>query len=125
MYKTIEQWKAENPGVADSLTWKTVLTDQVDPGGTLTQRLNERFVIERTSVRVPFLSTQRHEDKFVDVKSAETLAKRVTVTSGYRNPGLGGGPQGFKFWLSLDPCVRDIQAYGRFFRGIHQMGTKK
>ena len=127
IYKTVEQWKTENPEVAKSLSWRSVPVTTTNPDGSRRQVLNERIALDRRTTPTTLLTTQRHQYIFIDVRSREVLAKRVTVSSGYGNPLVGSrdGINAFKFWLSLDPCVTDIESYGTFFAAIHQMGAKR
>lgn len=129
IYKTVERWKVENPGAAESLTWRSIPAagDLARlPDGSQQLRLNERFVLLKTYMRTRFLSTTAVEESFVDVNSGEALAKRISIGSGYGDPLAGGkGWQTFKIWLNLQPCVPEIKAYGDFLRAVHQMGAKQ
>ena len=102
VYKTIDQWKIENPGVMERL----VVQRSIQPTsyGDL-QTLNERFAIE-THRRKPvsFLPTSIAERLLVDRKSGEVLAKGIDVGSGVGYMATGGG---FKFWLNQTPCITE------------------
>ncbi len=101
VYKTLDQWKAENQGVMEGLhqilqpSQKTAYGD-VDV-------MDERFVIE-TQRRKPisFLTTSVTERRIVDSKTGEILEKTVDVGSGVGNMATGGG---VKFWLNQEPCA--------------------
>jgi hypothetical protein len=100
VYKTLDQWKAENPGVMEGLVMK--LSVQATPYGDL-QIMNERFAIEtHRSKPIPFLPTSIAKRLLVDQKTGDVLAKGVDVGSGVGYMATGGG---FKFWLNQEPCI--------------------
>lgn len=100
VYKTLEQWKAENPEVMEGLVMN--LSVQAKPYGDL-QIMNERFAIETHRRKpIPLLSTSIAERLLVDQKTGEVLAKGVDVGSGVGNMVTGGG---LKFWLNQNPCI--------------------
>lgn len=99
-YKTLEQWKAENPGVMEELRQITEPIQATDYGDL--QVLDERFAIEtRRSRPIPFLTTNISERVLIDRKTKSILAKGVDVGSGVGHIATGGG---FKFWLNQEPC---------------------
>lgn len=101
VYKTLEQWKTENPGVMEGLHQILVPNQQL-PNGDLSI-LDERFAIETHRHKpIPFLSTSIAERLLVDRKTGEVLAKGVDVGSGVGYMATGGG---FKFWLNQEPCI--------------------
>ena len=101
VYKTLDQWKAENPGVMVGLH-QTLQPIQQMPYGYL-QIWDERFAIEtHRRMPVPLLSTKVDEELLIDRKTGEVLAKGVNVGSGVGNMMTGGG---FKFWLNQKPCL--------------------
>ena len=108
VYKTPEQWEKENPGVLEALvTTKGVpntFEGSTDDGSyTDTYIINERFRwIVKFSGPHP-LNLWREEQKFVDVKTGEVLAKYVDFsTSQIRRQA---GWSGWKFWLDSPHCA--------------------
>lgn len=102
VYKTLDQWRAENPGVMEDLH-KIRQPIQAVPYGYL-QILDERFAIEtHRTLPVPLLTTKVDEDLLVDRMKGEVLAKGVVVGSGVGSFATGGG---LKFWLNLSPCIQ-------------------
>jgi hypothetical protein len=100
VYKTLDQWKAENPGVMEGLVAQRSV--QATSYGDL-QTLDERFVIETHRSRpIPLFTTNIAERRLVDRKTGEVLAKGVDVGSGVGNMMTGGG---LKFWLNQRPCI--------------------
>lgn len=115
VYKTLDQWKVENPGVMEGLH-QILQPNQRMPYGDLSI-LDERFAIEtHRREPVPLLSTQIAERLLVDRKTGEILAKGVDVGSGYGNLAVGAESlHAYKFWLSIKPCRAD---------GIWNLSTK-
>jgi hypothetical protein len=101
VYKTLGQWKVENPGGMEGLH-QILQPIQRMPYGYM-QILDERFAIEtHRKIPVPLLTTAVDEELLVDRKTKEVLAKGVHVGSGVGYMATGGG---FKFWLNQKPCI--------------------
>lgn len=102
VYKTLEQWKAENTGVLETLTTQRVwpLTKQGDEESySHTEIINQRFNwISKTNRVVPFLSVHRVEHKILDTKNHDVLARAIDVGSYDKSWG------GLKFWTSIQHC---------------------
>lgn len=126
VYKTPEQWKKENPGAAEALSWKETPDYTYLPDGTRRATLNERIVKDVSIHRSVLISTYQQQEKFVDLLSGEIMAKRISIGSGYGNLGVGGNDwRALKFWLSLDSCVPETNRFNKYFNEIQQLGTKK
>jgi hypothetical protein len=85
VYKTPDQWKAENPGVAETLTW-----DDVWPRPKILEgqwkgceRLNERFVSCYHKRDFWPLPVRAPENEIVDTLSGEVLVHSRSVYAGY------------------------------------------
>lgn len=108
VYKTPEQWKAENPGEYENLT--SFVTQNSAPSErdgdmenyTDTYFLNERFnwIIKHNGKYFP--NRWRHEQKLIDTKTGEVLARYVDFSTSQerRQAGLSG----WKFWLYNEHC---------------------
>ena len=105
VYKTLDQWKAENPGVMEKMVAAQPTITHM-PYGDL-RVLDERFAIEtRRGTPIPLLSTKIFEDRLVDRMTGEVLAKGIDIGSGYGELAVGGDSwQVIKFWLKQKPCV--------------------
>jgi hypothetical protein len=102
LYKTLDQWKQENPGVAETLRWKAISYHTSDPDtGMQTYFLNQRFSWEIHQRKLPLLAVAVSEHRLVDRKTTEVLARSVTVGTGYPSPMVGGS---WKTWLRQGPC---------------------
>lgn len=108
VYKTPEQWKAENPGEFENLT--SFVTKNSAPSErdgdmenyTDTYFLNERFnwIIKHNGKLFP--NRWRHEQKIIDTKTNEVLARYIDFSTSQerRQAGLSG----WKFWLYNEHC---------------------
>jgi hypothetical protein len=97
VYKTLEQWKAENPGVMDTFTENKTSPARVgdDENHTDTQTLNQRFRWTTEKRRLVFLlPIYRLERKVVDVKNDEVIARHINFSS-------GKGRDNLKFWMNI------------------------
>jgi len=105
VYKTPDQWKAENPGVAQTLNPVTEIraSYELKDHRGIGDILNERFADESRVFSPPFLPLAVVHDVVVDRKTGEVMARSVTVSSGYGNPARGGR-NSWKFWVGSDTC---------------------
>ena len=110
IYKTVDQWKTENPGVIERLVKnKDVLSTSKSQGNMrnftdtyfLNQRINDVF-----KKNGPLLfNIWRWEQEVVDRKTNEILARSVGFSSGN---GKIGGEMELRFWLHSDSCIGDV-----------------
>lgn len=116
IYKTPEQWKKENPGVAETLTYSKLSQAFSDPkDGTIITSLNERFEDKRSYTHLSFIPVTIFTDVISDRITSELLVKHVTAGTGYGNPMTGSDPRSMKFWLSLGPCEGEaFQLYKQY-----------
>ena len=113
-YKTLEQWKAENPGV-----WETLRPYSRKESQTIGNKEsifngqkysgymeNERFIIYGRGGKIPFLPIRRSEGLFVDDKTQEIIAKSVDFRTGPGNKlALGANTLAdYKMWLNQKTC---------------------
>ena len=119
VYKTLDQWDKENPGVMEGLH-QTVQPSQKTSYGDL-DILDERFAIETHRHQpIPFLTTNIAERRFVDRNTGDILEKAVEVRSGVGNKATGGG---VKFWLNQKPCV--ATEFWKFTAQLEHMRGRK
>ena len=100
VYKTLDQWKQENPGVMLSLMARSsdMKLDTVGYAEThhLNQRLDWVINLHRVSGVLP---VTKREETLVDVKNNEALVRFVDFSSGdQRSTGTT------KFWLVSNDC---------------------
>lgn len=104
VYKTLDQWKAENPGVAETLVLpknRTPQTRWVSNGYMEVHPLNQRFnwVVSGYS-KTFFLHISKREEEITDAKTNEVLTRYVDLSSGNQNRPF----RGIKFWLVRNSC---------------------
>lgn len=97
VYKTVDQWKKENPGVME-----TLVRNKGAPSAHGAYLLNQRFnwVVKKEG---PFLFNRwRWEQELVDTKTGNALARYVDFSTG--NGFIGGPEAPLKFWLQSGHC---------------------
>ncbi len=100
VYKTLDQWKAENPGVIETLVANKVSIQTIgdDENHTDTQVLNQRFhwVTEKQNL-LPILPIYRWRSQVIDVSNGEAITRWVDFSS-------GKGRDYLKFWMNAESC---------------------
>ena len=119
VYKTPEQWKKENPGVAETLTWKSNSPTCDKPDGTLGLRLNERFVWEKKYKDSSVLPVTLSVESVIDVESGEIMVKRIIVSSGYT-----GGMAYIRFWAAQKPYIPNTKEFAYYKKAFKKMGRE-
>jgi hypothetical protein len=100
VYKTLDQWKAENPGVLLNLEGRSTNTHNEEHEYTETHQLNQRinWVIKLRGLS-SILQISKREESLVDGKNNEVLARLVDFSRGdQRSTGE------IKFWLVSSDC---------------------
>lgn len=115
VYKTLDQWKAENPGVLETLVANKGVPSmrQGDMQNyTDTYFLNQRInkVVKQIG-KLPF-NRWKHEQEVVDIKSGEVLARYVDFSTSQELRQAGWS--GWKFWLDSRNCTGGESSYSNF-----------
>lgn len=100
VYKTLEEWKGENPGVAETLLENKVSIQRVGDteNYTDTQNLNQRFRWKtKKNNFISFLPIYRFDDQVEDSITGEVLAHNIDFSS-------GRGRDYLKFWMNNRSC---------------------
>ena len=113
VYKTLEQWKAENPGVAETLVANKGVPSTRDGDNTNftnTYLLNQRFnwtSAYHDAIFARLLPVRKIEQTVIDTQTHDVLARYVDFSVGYGNVMLRNddGLRGFKFWLANKHCI--------------------
>jgi len=138
VYKTLDQWKAENPGVM-----KGLVSYNRNPGGfnvdwpsqhiqshdaqqiTKTYHINEHFnLINRWQEVQETFSILREENVLFDIKNNNAVARYINFKAGYSISNKVGLWKSLKFWLESKSCSDGIEKqnmFGKFymqFRGV-------
>ena len=106
VYKTLDQWKAENPGVAETLVANKDV-HSANGAYILNQRFN--WAIKNT-ISLP-VNVWRREYMIVDRKNNDVLARYIDFSSG--NGNIGGEPP-VRFWLQSGHCSNGESDYKKF-----------
>lgn len=104
VYKTLDQWKAENPGLAKTLVLprdRTPQTRWVSNGYVEVHPLNQRFNwVVNSHSKTFFLHISKREEEVIDAKKNEVLTRYVDFSSGDQSRPF----RGIKFWLVRSGC---------------------
>ncbi|MGH8710751.1 MAG: hypothetical protein ACREVA_05475 [Burkholderiales bacterium] len=109
IYKTVDQWKKENPGMME-----TLVANKGDPhkfegdmaNYTTTNFLNSRFNLVVKHRGSLFLHRWLREDELIDTKNNEVLARYVDFSTSQERRQAGWS--GWKFWLDSRHCSGGI-----------------
>ncbi|WP_260294242.1 hypothetical protein [Sedimenticola hydrogenitrophicus] len=103
--KSLEQWQAENPGVAKTLK-PLKNAPQVESGNRVRVALNQRFAWDTYTTR-EFLEIRKRDERIIDIKTGEVLARNVDFDDGLhsRNPKRF---RDFKLWLWTGACPGEV-----------------
>jgi hypothetical protein len=106
VYKTIDQWKAENPVVAETLV--TIKDAASKRDGDMQQYIDTYFLNQRLNWVVSrkgrfFPNQWRHEQTIVDTENGNVLARYVDYSTSQESPQAGWS--GWKFWLENRHCT--------------------
>lgn len=124
VYKTLDQWKVENPGVMEGLVYNKAMPYVQTPNGIETA-LNQRF-IHVHSYEGPFLFNRwRIATEIRDSKNGDVIAREISFSTSQERRQAGWS--GWKFWLDSKRCnIESHRDQGSFDRVIAQFeGAKK
>ncbi len=126
VYKTLEQWKVENPGVAEALS-PTDRDRLVESGVTDRYQLNDRFFLDITREKYWHVINQR-EQLIVDSVTGDVLARYVDYYTNLNGIGQKEKLSDYKFWINIaESCegtgnrVQQIQFNG-FTQDVDTLG---
>lgn len=132
VYKTPEQWKQENPGVAETLTYKS-LSDEIKLQDGTRYLRNQRIAWDTRNMQEAWGVWQRHET-VVDLKTGQVLAlyrNYSTGVSGSLVGGAGGGLRAWKLWMARHTCEADstkepnLNGFSNMMVVFSKMGSKQ
>jgi hypothetical protein len=140
VYKTLDQWKAENPGVMEGLVsynknpsgfnvnWPSEQKQRSDGHQKeIIEHINERFDEKVSWEDVSsILPITRRENMFLDVTNNVVIARYVDFGTGNSVKNTIGPPGPLKFWMHNGSCIggKEKQTkFGNFY--IQFKGTEK
>lgn len=135
-YKTVDQWKRENPGVMETLVENSRSPQGISPGWPTENRpdmsiahINQRFGmgyknhLSSQEEGELFLHVWRWKYELLDKKTGEVLARQVDFSTG--NGYIGGEPP-IKFWLQSGHCANSKEQSNKFSEFLRQFkGVRK
>jgi len=119
--KTPEQWKKENPGVAESLVRQDP-PKQIGSEQAYYMQLNQRFRREAQRSEKPLWLIER-QNRTVDSKTGELMVRLINFSTG--QSGRIEEFRDIKIWMKRGSCEREGQAIRRkeFGQLSHRFGT--
>ena len=114
VHKTLEQWKLENPGVAEKLT----PTPAARSWGSV-YPINQRFALNSTSTPV-FLSVRRNSEQIIDMKTNDVMWETVDYSSCPRTWGTS-----LNDYRSIreEHCVPPVEGGSEFYKYVNSIST--
>jgi len=106
-FKTLKQWKKENPGVWDTLyPLNDRSTLKINDGIII--MLNDRFAWDSSSKKLGFHIVEESQ-KIIDIDTNEVLAQYIDFRTDILPLGVGAGEiSAYKFWLRKRSCEAKI-----------------
>ena len=103
VYKTLGEWKKENPGVAKILIPNTSGSTEI--GNTRRYHMNQRFDWNTTISQVWGI-VFKEDERIVDTQTGEILAKHIEFKTSMKNPFVSPASQlrDYKIWLGIKSC---------------------
>jgi hypothetical protein len=116
VHKTLDQWKQENPGVAETLS----STPAARAWGSV-YPINQRFALNSTSTPV-FLSVSRNPEQIIDTKTNDVMWETIDYSSGARvwGPSLNDYRTMF---FRREHCVPPVEGGSEFYKRMDSVAT--
>lgn len=116
VYKTPEQWKSENPGVAETLTWRERSQHYEAPGIIDGYQLNERIISIRKESKTSCVPIWVSEYLIIDKNYNKILVKRISIRAGY----VGG--EFTRFWTYWETYMPNNKEFGKYETAFKELG---
>ncbi|MCG7995264.1 MAG: hypothetical protein JAZ06_07575 [Candidatus Thiodiazotropha taylori] len=104
IYKTIEKWKEENPGVAETLMPNKSVASSIT-NDRKRYVLNQRFAWDINTTK-HFLGIRKNDNRIIDTGTSQILAQYVDFSSGQSSLDPKEF-RDFKFWIHTKSCEKD------------------
>ena len=105
VYKTLDEWKQENPGVVETLV---PVSQRSTIGNTTRAQLNQRFAWDITRSQV-WYTLYKKDEQIIDIKTGDVLAEYIDFYTNLINPVVIPTTQlhNFKMWMKINSCETD------------------
>jgi len=113
VYKSLNKWKQENPGVAETLV-AINNGKSINKGNTSIYPMNQRFVWEITDIKLWHI-VRKTVERTRDTKTGEVLAENIDFRTNLKSLAVGGGSN-LKFWLRVGSCAEGSQNYSEHMK---------
>jgi hypothetical protein len=129
VYKTLEQWKVENPGVAETLV-SAVDSNRTQTKSTIQYQLNQRF-IKRVHYEKIWHVVRKRDEMIIDLKTGEVIAEYIDFDGNPSQFISANIWNDYKFWLAgAESCERDMWPkkqieFNGFTTNIEKLGSRK
>jgi hypothetical protein len=128
VYKTLEEWKVENPGVAEGLVSMKGATS-TNTENRVRHELNQRFAWDIIKTNKSFGIGERN-NQIIDKKTGEMLASFVDYSTNISGiiRSEERNIRDYKVWMSKMLCEPDAVSKGKFYQFeslIERMGENR
>ena len=128
VFKTLEQWKEENPGVAETLVpygFKDKRGELKNLGNNkFRYPVNDRFAYDSSKVNL-FLSVYAVRYEVIDRNNEAVLVRHTGVVSGNSGGLATGGSGWWAFWLIHKTPDAVSSGFFNYVESIKALGAKK
>jgi len=113
VYKTLDEWKKDNPGVAETLV-PVDGAKSTQGGETIRYQLNQRFAWDTTRSQV-WYTLYKKDEQIVDIQTGEVLAEYIDFYTNLINPMVIPTTQlrDFKMWMKINSCEKSGRRINR------------
>lgn len=123
VYKTLDQWNAENPGAMETLAANEFWPHQTIDGKDVAI-MNQRMRLVYTKPGDVFLHRWPDTRELIDTKTHEVLGRYVDFSTSHEKRQAGWS--GWKFWLDSEYCPggeNRVMQFGKYysqFKGVQK-----
>ena len=131
VYKTLDEWRNENPGVEKILTKtedKTFVLNENEYAYKSQKFLNQRlYYLSEMKKNYGILGVRLLSSEIVDTRNNEVLVKRINFDTDIKSFGLGDrGLRDYKIWMDYDSCLSNqewVKDFDQYLSGIRDLGS--
>ena len=106
VYKTLEQWKQENPRVAETLV-PAIDSNRIQTRNTIQYQLNQRF-IKRVVYEKVWHIVRKMDDRIIDTQTGEVLAQYIDFSASAGRLLNPNKLSDYKIWFEARTCEKGM-----------------